>query len=37
MTPAGETDVAPATITDPATYPQNFNPPVIIDPRRRHH
>jgi hypothetical protein len=25
----------PATITDPATYPQNFNPPVIVIPRRR--
>jgi hypothetical protein len=25
----------PATITDPATFPQNFNPPVIVIPRRR--
>ena len=30
-------DTVPATITDPETFPQNFNPPVIIDPRRRHH
>ena len=28
----------PATITDPQTYPQNFNPAIVIDPReRRHH
>ena len=26
-------DYAPATITDPQTYPQNFNPPSSIDPR----
>jgi hypothetical protein len=26
----------PATITDPATFPKNFNPPVVIDPRRHH-
>jgi hypothetical protein len=33
-----DSDMVPATITDPATYPQNFYPPVIIDPRgRRHH
>jgi hypothetical protein len=31
--PAGS-DMPPATITDPATYPQNL-PPVIIDPRGR--
>ena len=30
-------DTVPATITDPETFPQNFNPPVIIDPRGRHH
>jgi hypothetical protein len=30
-------DTVPATITDPETFPQNFNPPVIIDPRRRRH
>ena len=29
---------APPTITDPQTYPQNFDPSVIIDPRgRRRH
>ena len=28
-------DMAPATITDPATFPQNLNPPIIVDPRRR--
>lgn len=32
---SSDSDTAPATITDPATYPQNFNPPVIIQPRRR--
>ena len=31
---AAPSDSPPATITDPATYPQNL-PPVIIDPRRR--
>ena len=30
-------DTVPATITDPETFPQNFNPPVVINPRRRHH
>lgn len=30
-------DSVPATITDPATYPRNFEPPVIVAPRRRHH
>ncbi|HYI27126.1 MAG TPA: hypothetical protein VD863_04665, partial [Bradyrhizobium sp.] len=32
-------DYVPPTITDPETYPQNFTPSVIIDPRRgrRHH
>lgn len=30
-------DTVPATITDPATFPNpNILPPVIIDPRRRH-
>ena len=29
-------DTAPATITDPATFPQNFNPPIVIERRRRH-
>lgn len=28
-------DSPPATIVDRETYPQNFNPPVIISPRRR--
>ena len=32
-----DADTVPATITDPQTFPQNFNPPVIIDPRRRRH
>jgi hypothetical protein len=32
---SSDTDTVPATITDPATFPQNFNPPVIVDPRRR--
>ena len=32
-----DTDIVPATITDPATFPQNFTAPVIIDPQRRHH
>ena len=32
---SSDADNVPATITDPETYPQNFNPPVIIDPRRR--
>lgn len=35
VTPASDTPHA--TVTDPATYPQNFNPPVVIDPRRRRH
>lgn len=30
-------DMAPATITDPQTYPQDFNPSVVVDPRRRRH
>jgi hypothetical protein len=30
-------DTAPATITDPETFPQNFNPPVVINPRGRQH
>ena len=34
---SNDADNVPATITDPETFPQNFNPPVIIDPRRRHH
>jgi hypothetical protein len=34
---SGDPDTAPATIIDPQTFPQNFNPPVIIDQRRRHH
>ena len=33
VTPAADTP--PATITDPQTFPQNFNPPIIISPRRR--
>jgi hypothetical protein len=33
-----DTDTVPATITDPQTFPQNFNPPVVIQPQgRRHH
>lgn len=33
----GDPDTVPATITDPATFPNpNTLPPVIIDPRRRH-
>jgi two-component system OmpR family response regulator len=32
-----DTTTVPATITDPETFPQNFNPPVIINPRGRHH
>ena len=32
---SSDTDTVPATITDPATFPQNFNPPIIVDPRRR--
>jgi hypothetical protein len=32
-----DSDMPPATITDPATFPQNFNPPIVIDPRRRRH
>jgi hypothetical protein len=31
----GDNAPVPPTITDPQTYPQNFNPPVIIDRRRR--
>jgi len=30
-------DTVPATITDPETYPQDFNPSVVVDPRRRRH
>ena len=31
-------DTVPATITDPETFPQNFNPPVLINPRgQKHH
>ncbi len=33
VTPAS--DMPPATITDPQTFPQNFNPPIVINPRRR--
>jgi len=32
---SSDTDTVPATITDPATFPQNFNPPIVVDPRRR--
>lgn len=32
-----DNDMPPATITDPETFPQNFNPPIVIDPRRRRH
>ncbi len=32
---SSDADTVPATITDPATFPQNFNPPIIVDPRRR--
>ena len=32
---SSDTDTVPATITDPATFPQNLNPPIIVDPRRR--
>jgi hypothetical protein len=32
-----DTDIVPATITDPATFPQNFVPPAIIQPRQRQH
>ena len=32
---SSDTDKVPATITDPATFPQNFNPPIVVDPRRR--
>ena len=34
---SADPDMVPATITDPETFPQNFNPPVIINPRGRHH
>jgi hypothetical protein len=35
---SGDAENVPATITDPQTYPQNFNPPIVIDQgRRRHH
>lgn len=34
---SSDADNVPATITDPETFPQNFNPPVIVDPRRRRH
>ena len=30
----GPYDEMPATITDPATFPQDFYPPVVIGPRR---
>jgi len=26
---------APATVTDPETYPQDFSPPVVVEPRSR--
>ena len=32
---SSDADTVPATITDPATFPQNLNPPIIVDPRRR--
>jgi hypothetical protein len=32
---SSDADNVPATITDPQTFPQNFNPPVVIDPSRR--
>jgi hypothetical protein len=32
---SSDADTVPATITDPATFPQNFNPPIVVDPRRR--
>jgi hypothetical protein len=38
--PANPSDAGtvPATITDPETFPQNFSPSIIVDPRnRRHH
>jgi hypothetical protein len=28
-------DTVPATITDPQTFPQDFNPSVVVDPRHR--
>jgi hypothetical protein len=35
---ATDADTAPATtLTDPETFPQNFNPPIILDQRRRRH
>jgi hypothetical protein len=34
---SNDPDTVPATITDPETYPQNFNPPVVINPQGRHH
>src|SRR6476620_10966658 len=33
---ANDADTAPATtLTDPETFPQNFNPPIVLDQRRR--
>jgi len=32
---SSDADTVPATITDPATFPQNFNPPIVVDLRRR--
>ena len=34
---SNDADNVPATITDPETFPQNFNPPVIVNPGRRRH
>jgi len=28
-------DSVPATITDPETYPKDFSPTIVVDPRRR--
>jgi hypothetical protein len=33
---SADPDMAPATITDPATFPNLNNVPIIIEPRRRH-
>jgi hypothetical protein len=33
---SADPDTAPATITDPATFPNLNNVPIIIEPRRRH-
>ena len=34
---SSDADNVPSTITDPETFPQNFNPPVIVNPGRRRH